>query len=84
MNALLPIMRCGTPAVAWGAPVIIAATSPFDLPQKEQQNPRAFIFAIMVPVSNLRQPAYLVSLPAPIVSFRRAGALLTVRDNLVN
>jgi hypothetical protein len=47
MNALLPIMPRGTPAAAWGAPVIIAVTSPFDLPQNEQQKPRAFIFAII-------------------------------------
>jgi hypothetical protein len=47
MNALFPIIPRGTPGAACGAPAITAATSPFDLPQKEQRNPRAFIFAII-------------------------------------
>jgi hypothetical protein len=51
MNALLPTMRRGTPAVACGAPAIIDETSPLDLPQNEQQNPRAFIFAIIFVVN---------------------------------
>ena len=42
-------MRRGTPGVACGAPAMTVATSPFDLPQNEQQIPRAFIFAIIEP-----------------------------------
>ncbi len=38
----------------WGVPAMIFATSPFDLPQKEQRNPRAFIFAITGRVSKGR------------------------------
>jgi hypothetical protein len=48
MNALFPIIWRGTPGAACGAPATIDATSPFDLPQNEQRNPRAFIFAIIV------------------------------------
>ena len=67
MNALLPIIRRGTPAVATGAPAIIAVTSSFDLPQNEQQNPRAFIFAIIV---NLTQLVELQSVaPANILRY---------------
>src|SRR6185295_7492939 len=47
MNALLPIIRLGTPGARCGVPVMIFATSPLDRPQKEQLNPRAFIFAII-------------------------------------
>jgi hypothetical protein len=47
MKALLPIIRRGTPGVACGAPAMTVVTSSFDLPQKEQQIPRAFIFAII-------------------------------------
>jgi hypothetical protein len=47
MNALFPIIPRGTPGAACGAPAMMAATSSFALPQKEQQNPRAFIFAII-------------------------------------
>jgi hypothetical protein len=47
MNALLPIIRLGTPGARCGVPVMMFATSPFDRPQKEQLNPRAFIFAII-------------------------------------
>jgi hypothetical protein len=47
MNALLPIICCGTPGVGCGVPVIMLATSLLDLPQNEQQNTFAFIFAII-------------------------------------
>jgi hypothetical protein len=47
MKALLPIICLGTPGARCGVPVTMFATSPFDLPQKEQLNPRAFIFAII-------------------------------------
>jgi hypothetical protein len=47
MKALLPIIRLGTPRARCGVPVMMFATSPFDRPQKEQLNPRAFIFAII-------------------------------------
>ena len=38
-------MRCGVPAIMF-------APSSFDLPQNEQRNPLAFIFAIIGQVSN--------------------------------
>jgi hypothetical protein len=53
------------------------ATSPFDLPQNEQQNPRAFIFAIIVVWyrQQLRMPERVRR------RFRRAS--LAMRDHLV-
>jgi hypothetical protein len=47
MKALLPIICFGTPGPRWGVPEIMFATSPFDRPQNEQLNLRAFIFAII-------------------------------------
>jgi hypothetical protein len=54
MNALLPIIRLGTPGMRWGVPAIMFATSSFDLPQNEQWNPLAFILAIIHQVSKPR------------------------------
>jgi hypothetical protein len=54
MNALLPIICFGTPGERCGVPLTMFATSSFERPQKEQLNPRAFIFAIMVGFSETR------------------------------
>jgi len=67
MNALFPIIPRGTPGAACGAPAMMAATSSFALPQKEQRNPRAFIFAII--------HAPLVAQPGTLRSRRQANGL---------
>jgi len=54
MKALFPIIFRGTPGARCGVPAMMFATSPFERPQNEQQNPRAFIFAIIDDFSSLR------------------------------